>query len=97
MGLIVCLLFFTVCESFLWIIGFPSRGRDEDPYVGFSGLRPLFTVKNGMACTANNKLRLFNRVSFPVVKSPDTIRIFALGGSTTYGSPYDGRAAFPCI
>ena len=44
--------------------------------------------------TAPNKLGWFNQQRFPRKKSPGTYRIFSLGGSTTYGRPYDDSASF---
>ena len=95
MGLAVCFLFFAVIEAVLRIAGVPARDPGDDPFVGFSGTQPLFVVDNGIASTAPAKLRFFNQASFPVKKGPDTIRIFCLGGSTTYGHPFDGRTSFP--
>jgi Flp pilus assembly protein TadD len=95
MGLVVCFLFFAAIEAVLRIAGVPVRDPGDDPFVGFSGTQPLFVVDNGIASTAPSKLRFFNQASFPVKKDPDTIRIFCLGGSTTYGHPFDGRTSFP--
>ena len=95
MGLVVCFLFFAAIEAVLRIAGVPARDPGDDPFVGFSGTQPLFVVDNGIASTAPAKLRFFNQTSFPVKKDPDTIRIFCLGGSTTYGHPFDGRTSFP--
>jgi tetratricopeptide (TPR) repeat protein len=44
--------------------------------------------------TAPNKLAWFNRQSFPRHKEAQTFRVFCLGGSTTYGHPYDDTASF---
>jgi len=44
--------------------------------------------------TAENRLSWFNRQSFLRDKPPDAYRIFCLGGSTTYGRPYDDRTSF---
>ena len=45
--------------------------------------------------TAENKLSLFNAQHFPRKKAAGTFRIFCLGGSTTYGHPYDDKTSFP--
>jgi len=95
MGLVVCFLFFAAIEAVLRIAGVPAHDPGDDPFVGFSGTQPLFVVENGIASTAPAKLRFFNQASFPVKKGPGTIRIFSLGGSTTYGHPFDGRTSFP--
>ncbi len=44
--------------------------------------------------TRPEKLRFFNHQQFPADKAPGTYRIFALGGSTTAGRPYDDKVAF---
>jgi tetratricopeptide (TPR) repeat protein len=47
-----------------------------------------------MLTTAPAKLKPFNLQSFPMAKAEGTKRIFCLGGSTTYGHPFDDRASF---
>ncbi len=71
----------------------------DDPYVGFSTLVPHFVageLQDGTPAlvTAPNKLRLFNRQSFARDKTPNTYRVFCLGGSTTYGRPYGDATSF---
>lgn len=90
----ICVLFFVLVELLLRILGIPSRHPAEDPFVGFSGVHPLYTVKDGTASTAPDRLRYFNQVSFAVNKPVGALRIFCLGGSTTYGRPFDGRSSF---
>ncbi len=94
-GLLVCIVFFALVEAGLRILGIPAPDPGEDPFVGFSGTKPLYEVKNGIASTASSKLRLFNSASFAVEKPLNTTRVFCFGGSTTYGHPFDGRTAFP--
>lgn len=72
----------------------------EDPFVGFSDSRPLFSEKrlaDGRRVMATNpgKLRFFNHQEFAADKPANGYRIFALGGSTTAGRPYDATVAFP--
>jgi tetratricopeptide (TPR) repeat protein len=88
-----------VLELGLALVGVKPASYEDDPYVGFSSYLPLFveeTLSDGSVryVTAENKLRLFNRQSFPKKKSPGTYRIFAVGGSTTYGRPYDDATSF---
>lgn len=40
------------------------------------------------------KLVWFNPQSFPAIKSPETYRIVCLGGSTTFGRPFDDSTSF---
>ncbi|MBI4600783.1 MAG: tetratricopeptide repeat protein [Planctomycetes bacterium] len=73
---------------------------DEDPYVGFSSRVPLFVEierrdGGGSAMvTARNKLEWFNLQIFPRQKPAGTFRVFCLGGSTTYGHPYEDSTSF---
>jgi len=94
LGLLVCLVLFAFAELSLRAAGLFKQDIGEDPYVGFSGIIPLFEVKDGVARVAKQKLRYFNESSFSVVKPPDVIRIFCFGGSTTYGHPFDQRTSF---
>jgi hypothetical protein len=98
-GLIVTAGFFVLIEVILSAVGVVPLYERVDPYVGFSGYSPLFhqrTASNGEAVyeTAHNKVRWFNVQRFPVRKAKGTVRIFCLGGSTTYGRPYDDRTSF---
>jgi Flp pilus assembly protein TadD len=94
-GLIVGLAFFGMLEGALRLAGFPPRAESGDPFVGFSGIHPLFRLENGIARTAPEKLKYFNEASFEVPKPSETVRVFCFGGSTTYGHPFDGRTSFP--
>ncbi|MBI5252053.1 MAG: tetratricopeptide repeat protein [Desulfomonile tiedjei] len=95
LGIAVCVLFFALVEGFLRVTGIPARDFSDDPFVGFSGIQPLFAIKDGVASTAPSKLKYFNEASFKVPKPLGTVRVFCFGGSTTYGHPFDGRTAFP--
>jgi hypothetical protein len=70
-----------------------------DTSVGFSGYAPLFIKRTGpdgeqIYSTAHNKFRWFNPQTFPVQKKEGTTRIFCMGGSTTYGRPYNDLTSF---
>jgi len=98
-GLSVTLVFFLILEGILWISGVEPLYKQTDPYVGFAGYSPLFVQKSmpdgeQVFATANNKISWFNNQQFPVVKASGTTRVFCLGGSTTYGRPYDDRTSF---
>ena len=93
------LLFLTLLEGGLLLFGIEPAVKLEDPFVGFSGNVPLFEERrapNGdrILETARNKQHLFNPQSFPANKTSDTYRIFCVGGSTTYGRPYNADTAF---
>lgn len=90
---------FVAVEIVLKVLGVRPVLYDEDPYVGFSSYIPLFveqTEPNGetVRVTVKNKLWLFNPQRFAGNKSADTYRIFCMGGSTTFGRPYDDTTSF---
>jgi tetratricopeptide (TPR) repeat protein len=98
-GLLVTVLLFASLEGVLWLAGVQPIAATDDPYVGFAGNLPLFVERTddqgrAMMVTAPGKLAWFNQEHFPRVKPPDVRRVFCLGGSTTYGRPYDHRTAF---
>ena len=92
-------LFFGLLEGLLALLGVQPVTLREDPFVGFAGSAPLFEPQAGAAgeaylATAPAKLELFNEQRFPRAKPPGTYRIFCLGGSTTFGRPYDDVTSF---
>jgi Flp pilus assembly protein TadD len=98
-GLAVALVFVLAVEGILWVSGVEPLYERTDPYVGFSGYSPLFveegaTGGENVFATADNKLDWFNDQQFPVQKASGVTRIFCLGGSTTYGRPYDDGTSF---
>ena len=91
----VCALLL-ILECGARIAGFePARGRDA--FVGFASRDPLFAeTATGALETAPSRLRWFHPQRFDREKQPGTFRVFALGGSTTYGRPYGGDVvSFP--
>ncbi len=83
----------------LGLVGVKPVLYERDPYVGFSSRVPLFVQDTNSPdadalITAPNKRRFFNIQRFPARKSKDTFRIFCLGGSTTYGHPYEDPTSF---
>lgn len=98
-GLAVAVVFFLIVEGILYIAGVKPLSQQTDPYVGFAGYSPLFvemTTPDGerVFATASNKMNWFNYQQFPVRKAKGVTRIICLGGSTTYGRPYDDRTSF---
>ena len=90
-------VFFGLIEFILFLVGVKPLSYEEDPYVGFSSQIPLFVEKEGQEATrvtARNKTRFFNKQEFLADKPDQTTRIFCLGGSTTYGRPYDDTTSF---
>jgi tetratricopeptide (TPR) repeat protein len=93
------LVFFLLLEGSLALFGIRPALEAEDPFVGFASHAPLFVSAPGSddepwMVTAPNKKDFFNRQSFPLNKDPRAFRIFTLGGSTTYGRPYDDATSF---
>jgi tetratricopeptide (TPR) repeat protein len=99
-SLIAVIVFIGLLEGALALFGVNPQLQKEDPFVGFAASVPLFIRTTGedgreVMATAPNRLGLFNRQEFSVTKEPGTYRIFSLGGSTTYGRPYNDRTSFP--
>ncbi|MEJ2247477.1 MAG: tetratricopeptide repeat protein [Acidobacteriota bacterium] len=91
-------LFFGILELVLALFGVQPKVQQEDPFVGFSSNLPLYRLGTDLdgkqiLATASNK-NLFNPQQFPRQKPPGTYRIFCVGGSTTYGRPYDDITSF---
>lgn len=98
-GLAVTVVFFVFVELILMVVGVKTLYERTDPAVGFAGYAPLFvkhTQSNGedIFRTAPNKMEWFNMQSFPAIKAKNVTRIFCIGGSTTYGRPYDDLTSF---
>jgi len=99
-GLALFVLLVMLVEGLLAWFGLADPYLGDDPLVGFVPGRPLFarkTLPGGeeVYATQPAKLAFFNHQEFPVRKAAGTYRIFALGGSTTAGRPYDAAVAFP--
>ncbi len=95
----VTIAFFLLLELALAVVGVHPILYDRDPFVGFTSRRPLYveTTESGSGTemvTASNKLHLFNPQRFRKQKPSGVYRIFCLGGSTTYGRPYDDTTSF---
>ena len=90
----VFLLSFVAIEATLAVIGVRPTAETQDLFVGFQPGHKLFVKDGNRFVTNPQKLSFFNDVSFPVGKPADTIRIMSLGGSTTYGHPYDNRLSY---
>lgn len=68
----------------------------EDPYVSFSGSRPLFQLNTEGTHweTAPDRLVYFYPQSFAARKAEQGLRVFCLGGSTVQGRPYGVETSF---
>ena len=89
-------VFFGLIELVLVVIGVKPISYEEDPYVGFSSHIPLYVDagSSGRMKTSRNKLAYFNKQNFSKEKDSGVTRIFCVGGSTTYGRPYDDTTSF---
>jgi tetratricopeptide (TPR) repeat protein len=90
---------FVLIELVLLVFGVVPLSKRTDPYVGFSGYAPLFVKSTSISGepifeTAPSKVEWFNMQRFPARKDKGVTRIFCIGGSTTYGRPYDDRTSF---
>lgn len=97
-AVVVC-LFFALLEGVLAICGVETLSATDDPYVGFAPGFPLFEEQQQstgqvVMQTTSAKLDYFNRQQFASPKPAGTYRVFCLGGSTTYGRPYDDATSF---
>ncbi|MEQ9411598.1 MAG: tetratricopeptide repeat protein [Fuerstiella sp.] len=98
-SLLVCTVVFVLLEAGLRLADIGAPVADADQLAGFSGRSPVFvqvTSEDGRCRmrTAERKLEWFNLQEFACEKSAETKRIFCLGGSTTYGRPYDDTTSF---
>jgi len=98
-GAAAVILVLAVLEGLLSIMGVRPERYEKDPYVGFADRRPLFVEERGVdrrveMVTARNRLAYFNPQRFPKVKGPGVRRIMCLGGSTTFGRPYDDATSY---
>lgn len=96
---LTCALFFGSVELTLALLQFEPALKVRDPYVGFESSIPLFVQRRETdgdvyLVTARNKLAHFNAQQFAKDKPDGTYRVFCLGGSTTYGRPYDDSVSF---
>ncbi len=86
-------------ESGLRLAGMPTLAETRDPFVGFSAQLPLFQEQLGpqqqpLMVTAPDKRVWFNEQAFAAHKPAGTMRVFCLGGSTTYGRPYWDKTSY---
>ncbi|MEO8428339.1 MAG: tetratricopeptide repeat protein [Verrucomicrobiota bacterium] len=96
---VAALLSLILLEGLLAIFGVRPELSVRDLYVGFSSRVPLFLEQVGadgriFLATAKNRLAFFNSQQFPKEKPPGVYRIFSMGGSTTYGHPYNDATSF---
>ena len=97
-ALLIWLAFFALLELSLWLWGVPLVVDQEDPFRGFSGLIAVFEPRGDVYQTRRPEpWGTFNDQSFQRHKPADGVRIFTLGGSSSYGFPWSAPVAFTAI
>ena len=90
--------FFTLLELALWLVGVTPLIEREDPSRGFSGIVTVFERVGDVYQTRRAAAeQTFNDQSFLAEKPVGGVRIFCLGGSSSYGFPWGAEAAFTSI
>jgi tetratricopeptide (TPR) repeat protein len=91
-------LLFGGIEVTLGLFGVKTLVERQDLSRGFSGLVPVF-VKEGQRMRTRSSLRgeVFNDQFFSVIKPPESLRIFTVGGSSAFGFPSGASASFSGI
>ena len=74
--------------------GRPEYG--DDPYVGFSEVKPLFVLNDAgdRYEIPSSRQNFFQPDGFAASKPPNEFRIFCFGGSTVQGRPYSIETSF---
>jgi tetratricopeptide (TPR) repeat protein len=85
-----------VLELVLTALDMARPSRSEDPFVGFSSIRPLFVLNEERTRYEIPRSRLthFARDFFAAEKGPDEFRIFCIGDSTVQGNPWSIETSF---
>jgi tetratricopeptide (TPR) repeat protein len=90
------LLFVGVMELVLWTAGARTLAEGRDPFEGFSEQTRVFSLdRERDVYETSPSAKPFNRETFAAQKPAEGLRVFALGGSSAYGFPWDARVAFP--
>lgn len=90
------LLPFVLIELTLRAFGVGRPSWHDDPFVGFSAVRPLFELNEAgdRYEIARSKRIHFYPESFAVQKQPREFRIFCIGDSTVQGNPWTIETSF---
>ena len=93
----VFVLIFGSLETTLWVLGTRTLLEEGDPFAGFSGVVKVYEASGSRYRTRLGNGRTFNDQSFLREKPANGYRIFTLGGSSAFGFPWGGDAAFAAI
>ncbi|MBC7817573.1 MAG: tetratricopeptide repeat protein [Planctomycetaceae bacterium] len=96
LAVLLGLLPFLVIELGLRAFGLGRSDWHEDPFVGFSAVRPLFELDDSgeRLEIARSKRTHFYPESFALRKEPNEFRIFCIGDSTVQGNPWTTETSF---
>jgi hypothetical protein len=84
-------------ELICCVAGWGPDEVGDDPFVGFSSVRPLFEPSaDGQSYhTSPGRRGFFKEDSFAIRKPPGEFRVFVFGGSTVQGNPFSIETSFP--
>ena len=87
---------FVLLETGLRLADVAKPTRIDDPFVGFSGIHPLFELdeESNVYRTVISRQRFFAQEHFAAKKPENGFRVFCLGGSTVHGRPFEPDTAF---
>ena len=87
---------FLLAEATFAILDWGRPDYEQDPFVGFSAVYPLFVLnEDGTRYEIPPSRRtFFRRESFAAKKGDNEFRIFCLGGSTVQGRPFAIETSF---
>ena len=96
LAVLLGLLPFLLIELGLRAFGLGRPGGHDDPFVGFSAVRPLFELNDSGERyeIAPSKRTHFYPESFTIRKDPREFRIFCIGDSTVQGNPWTTETSF---
>ena len=93
----VCgLSLFVIAEFICCLLGVGESRLEDDPFVGFNNLQPLFEKSSDgdRFAIPKSRLKFFRPEEFAASKPAGTRRIFCLGGSTVQGRPFAKETSF---
>lgn len=93
-SLLATTLVLGLIELTLSIAGVRPYRDIRDPLLDFAPSSPLFTRIGDEFRTTEARLTYFNPQRFAAKKPDAGVRVFCLGGSTTFGHPYDDRTSY---
>jgi len=88
---------FVLAEGLFTVLDWGRPTYEDDPFVGFRGVHPLFvpSADGSRYEIAKSRQEFFQPDSFSFKKRPGEFRVFCLGGSTVQGRPFAAETSFP--